>query len=147
MMAVYLIRAGEVGPVKIGCAASPMSRLSILQCAHHEKLSILRLFQGMHDEERMLQGMFAACRIRGEWFRFSERMLGDISSLVETTLDEIQAANSVEEPYSEQPPLGYDKKTWRQSLRIWRTEEGAGTPFEIYDLISQLASSGSDRLL
>lgn len=84
-MPVYLIRAGECGPVKIGYAADPQSRLYELQVAHYEKLHLLRMWHGHVAEERMLHARFSDQHIRGEWFHFTKIMLGDLG------LPEIQA--------------------------------------------------------
>jgi DNA-binding transcriptional regulator YdaS (Cro superfamily) len=73
-MPVYFVRAGD-GPVKIGWAVSPKSRLKQLQTAHPESLSILRVVDGDTRAEKWFQRRFAAQRIRGEWYKFSEEML------------------------------------------------------------------------
>lgn len=77
-MAVYLIRAGENGPVKIGKADEPKLRLIDLQCAHYERLHLLRVWEGGEAEEKALHLRFGDLRIRGEWFGFSRLMLGDV---------------------------------------------------------------------
>lgn len=77
-MPVYLIRAGANGPVKIGYALDPRGRLTELQVAHYEPLSILRMWEGGEPEEAMLHLRFADLCIRGEWFSFSRQMLGDV---------------------------------------------------------------------
>ncbi len=74
-MAVYLIRCGEDGPVKIGFAADPEERLRDLQCAHHETLHLIRTWDGNRTEEAKLHRHFSRLRIRNEWFRFDEAML------------------------------------------------------------------------
>lgn len=74
-MAIYFIRAGEYGPVKIGVADDVRNRLRELQCANHEKLALIRNFAGDQPVERWLHRHFAAQRVRGEWFWFSDDML------------------------------------------------------------------------
>lgn len=78
-MPVYLIRAGENGPVKIGRASDPAQRLSDLQTAHWETLRLIRVWEGDAAEESALHLQFADLRIRGEWFGFSRSMLSDVS--------------------------------------------------------------------
>ena len=82
-MPVYLIRAGEAGPVKIGHAKNPRRRLAGFQCHHHETLVLLRTIAGAQPEEAALHRYSADLRIRGEWFRFSPEMLSvDVANLM-----------------------------------------------------------------
>lgn len=74
-MAVYFIRCGKTGPVKIGSAINVKRRLGVLQSGNHEKLTILRQAPGDVPEERWLQRHFKARRIAREWFSFDEQML------------------------------------------------------------------------
>lgn len=77
-MTVYMIRAGESGPVKLGCADDPYHRLGELQVAHYERLRIIRLWAGSYVEEALLHVRFSDLHIRGEWFAFSKAMLGEV---------------------------------------------------------------------
>lgn len=77
-MPVYMIRAGESGPVKIGHSHDPEMRLGQLQISHWEPLRIIRQFVGGEAEEFALHGRFADLHIRGEWHSFSRAMLGDV---------------------------------------------------------------------
>lgn len=77
-MTVYLIRAGLTGPVKIGHANDVQRRLLNLQVAHYERLHLIRQWEGGAAEEAVLQLRFADLCIRGEWYAFSELMLGDV---------------------------------------------------------------------
>jgi len=74
-MPTYIIRAGLAGPVKIGKADDVEHRREALQTAHHETLHVLRVIDTHFDAEPILHERFAALRIRGEWFEFSEEML------------------------------------------------------------------------
>ena len=80
-MAVYFIRAGENGPVKIGQAADPASRLFDFQSGHYEILLLVRQILGGRREERALHHTYRALRIRGEWFRWCETMATVIPDL------------------------------------------------------------------
>lgn len=80
-MAVYLIQAGTLPFVKIGKANNPVVRLKEHQTGHWETLKIIRLWKGGRAEEGALHRMFADLHIRGEWFSFSEAMLGDVGLL------------------------------------------------------------------
>jgi len=48
---VYFIRAGEAGPIKIGIARDPGSRLSTLQTGHYETLFIAAITAGGASQE------------------------------------------------------------------------------------------------
>jgi len=68
-MAVYVIQAGDDGPVKIGYTSGPAEkRLRGLQTGNPYKLRILKVFDGDERHESELHRRFAGHRIRGEWF-------------------------------------------------------------------------------
>jgi len=77
-MPVYMIRAGEHGPVKIGHATDVAGRLYDLQSGNHERLTVLRVFDGGAAEEARLHERFADLHLHGEWHSFSKAMLGDV---------------------------------------------------------------------
>lgn len=81
-MPVYLIRAGETGPVKIGKADDPAVRMRELQCAHYEALALIKVWPGDLAEEAALHQAFSEFRARGEWFRFTPAMLDADPSLL-----------------------------------------------------------------
>ena len=91
-MAVYMIRAGKTGPVKIGHSNDPAGRLIDLQVSHYEQLYLLRVWYGSDVEEAALHIRFADLHIRGEWFGFSRLMLGDVGLIpVEAEVEEHRA--------------------------------------------------------
>ena len=90
-MPVYMIRAGDTGPVKIGHSNDPVGRLVGFQVVHYEKLRIIRLFEGGEAEEAQLHVRFADLYIRGDWHAFSRLMLGDVG-LVEIGIEQKQPA-------------------------------------------------------
>ena len=77
-MPVYMVRAGEHGPVKIGFADRMEGRLVKMQADNHERLVVLRLFVGGRDEEALLHQRFSELHLHGEWHSFSKAMLGDV---------------------------------------------------------------------
>lgn len=77
-MAVYMIRAGVIGLVKIGFGYDPTSRLRSIQPPTPAWTWIMRLFEGGRPEERALHERFRLHRQTGEWFRFHQDMLGDL---------------------------------------------------------------------
>ena len=80
-MPVYMIQAGEDGPVKIGYADDPVKRLSELQVAHYRTLRIIRILEGTRETEATLHDRFLDLRMRGEWFSFSSAMLGNVGTI------------------------------------------------------------------
>lgn len=74
-MAVYFIRAGEDGPVKIGTTESVQDRLKLLQVGNHLPLRVIRMMEGGRKAEAALHRKFAEHHIRAEWFHFQPEML------------------------------------------------------------------------
>jgi hypothetical protein len=74
-MAVYLIRAGVAGDVKIGLASDPLKRLRSLQTSNTAKLRLMRVLEGGVDVEKALHARFSHLRKAGEWFAFAPGML------------------------------------------------------------------------
>lgn len=77
-MPVYIIRAGEHGPCKIGFSNNVVLRLVKMQADNHERLTVLRIFEGGTAEEAQLHALFADNRLHGEWHSFTKAMLGDV---------------------------------------------------------------------
>jgi hypothetical protein len=83
-MAVYFIRAGEDGPVKIGTADNVPVRMNALQNAHYEPLILVRQLTGNRHLEMRVHQRFRHLRIRREWFRFDPAMLTEDFYTLET---------------------------------------------------------------
>jgi hypothetical protein len=67
---VYFVQAtSRVGPIKIGKAEEPLSRLAELQQGSPIELCILATTAGGLKLERALHARFAEFRIHGEWFQ------------------------------------------------------------------------------
>jgi Meiotically up-regulated gene 113 len=66
---------GEYGPIKIGSARDPYARLLTLQTGHPEELYLYAYVDGGSFKERDLHGEFSADRLRGEWFKRTDRIL------------------------------------------------------------------------
>lgn len=79
-MAVYLMRMGASGDVKIGVAKAPLVRMRQLQTSLPVKLRLIRVLDGGHDLERALHARFAANRKAGEWFAYTPEMAGDLGA-------------------------------------------------------------------
>lgn len=80
---VYFIQAIDGGPIKIGKAALPRTRLRTLQTAHHQELRLIGYVRGGGAVEQIILREFAAIRIRGEWFKPTRRLLRFINDLLD----------------------------------------------------------------
>lgn len=94
---IYFVQEGEDGPIKIGMAADPAGRLGSMQTGNPRMLYVRRVLAhgGRIDEERFHQ-MFAAYRIRGEWFHPVPELL------------EFMGSDEVPEWFGKPPPLRLD---------------------------------------
>lgn len=73
-MAVYFIREGHDGAVKIGYSADAARRLVKLQADSSRRATIINQVDGDRNVERWLHWRFRDLRIRGEWFGFDNAM-------------------------------------------------------------------------
>lgn len=64
---IYFIQE-EDGPVKIGRADYPASRLASMQSGNPRELHMLGWFEAPAEVERQLHSLLSQYRIRGEWF-------------------------------------------------------------------------------
>jgi hypothetical protein len=71
---VYYLRRESDGLIKIGYTASYCARLTRLR-AEHGRLRLLLATPGGRKEENEAHGVFAAHRVRGEWFRPGKPLL------------------------------------------------------------------------
>lgn len=74
---VYFIRSGDL--IKIGTTVCLPGRIDAPATHGPEQPEILLVLPGGHPEERQVHALFAAERVRGEWFRPSERLLAFIA--------------------------------------------------------------------
>lgn len=72
---IYVMRAGDTGPCKVGFASNVSQRLKALQTGHHERLRVLHVWEGDRDVEARLHRCLAAHRLHGEWFEPVERLI------------------------------------------------------------------------
>lgn len=78
---VYFIQCAPFGPVKIGSSANPANRIRDIQTASPHELRLLCVAVGSERDEKALHAVFAQERIRGEWFRPSERLMNEIERI------------------------------------------------------------------
>lgn len=103
---MYLIRAGEMGLVKIGFSDSVHARLVKIQSDTPQKLTILRILDGGRELEKTLHARFADHRERGEWFRFHPGMMGDLHA-DDLSLRKASDSNKV-----------FERRTWSPEARL-----------------------------
>lgn len=94
MACVYVISEGEWGPVKVGVAARPESRIRELQSGNPKRLKLADWWQfGTREEafavERMILDEMAPYRMVGEWIDADE--LGMCAHIL-TRIEELYAA-------------------------------------------------------
>ena len=80
-MAVYFIRSGDDGPVKIGSTNNIRRRMQMLQTGSAYKLVLLRAFTGGEAEEKIIHARLSRFRISGEWFEASDEVLNGETGL------------------------------------------------------------------
>jgi hypothetical protein len=66
---IYVMQAGEDGPLKFGRAKNPMSRMAELQTGQHETLRLIASFPLPDYREKTLHDSLGEHRLRGEWFK------------------------------------------------------------------------------
>jgi hypothetical protein len=70
----YVYFIGDGDKVKIGTAGNVDKRLAALQCATARRLGKLLVIPGSFRDENRLHKRFAAYRLSGEWFQFSDEI-------------------------------------------------------------------------
>ena len=65
---IYFIESGIGGPIKIGFAFNPYSRVRELQCGNPTELHLLGMARWTMYDEKTLHRRFARHRVAGEWF-------------------------------------------------------------------------------
>jgi hypothetical protein len=94
MTSVYLIRAGKTDNYKIGIADNVDNRLSNLQSANYENLSLIgsvefdTRFIALVIEQN-LHGEYKSLNTRGEWFRFSNDEISTVEVKMKTKITEV----------------------------------------------------------
>jgi hypothetical protein len=83
---VYVIRYGESDRYKIGRTVQLAARLSGLQGASPDPLTVVYSVEHAHHEalERALHRHFDTCRLSREWFRLTRHDLEGVQAFVET---------------------------------------------------------------
>lgn len=85
---VYVIRAGEDSPIKVGLAKDVQARMATLQTGNPRKLRVLYVLPGDLELEWQLHNRLQGQRLVGEWFDGPEipAFLGFVASLAQRML-------------------------------------------------------------
>lgn len=112
---VYVIQAGEDGPVKIGSAARPTWRVGELQVANWQELKLRASIpiKGCGYYEKLAHGIAASKCVRGEWFDLTPR------EAVETILAALHLKQKTPTPLKALVAEGWDQdaKPYRKHVR------------------------------
>lgn len=81
-MFLYVVRQGPDGPVKIGYAANPYTRVQSMQAGNPDQLTLLGVCRGGRGAERALLAAFRPHRVRGEWFKPVPEIMAFVNGLV-----------------------------------------------------------------
>ena len=83
---VYFIQGENGGPIKIGLSQDVKKRLYALQIGHPDNLVVLVDIPGDEVVELEMHKKFDDCRLRGEWFKPTDRLLAFIKSIKKSKL-------------------------------------------------------------
>ena len=72
---IYVIKCGEFYKIGYTSGRCVEPRIRALQTASPHKLQLIDAWEGDTDSERRIHERFSGLRVRGEWFRLSEREL------------------------------------------------------------------------
>ena len=76
---VYFIQAANGGPIKIGKATNPISRMRELQTSFYEQFRIVGIIKLDYTIEADIHEEFSEFRLRGEWFAPCQKLLSFIA--------------------------------------------------------------------
>jgi hypothetical protein len=81
-MGIYIIQAGDGGPIKIGFTnVDPHGRFHTIQSHNVTKLVLLAVFDGDRQREKELHHRFAKSHLHGEWFSPDDALLKFIAKM------------------------------------------------------------------
>lgn len=78
---LYVVQAGENGPLKIGITVNPRERFVALQVGCPWDLIVRVIVAGNADDEAALHRRFRIYAMRGEWFRCVPEILEWLEAL------------------------------------------------------------------
>lgn len=98
---VYFAQALDGGPIKIGYATDPSSRLSRLQTSSPAPLRLIRSLPGERETEAALHRRFAHLRVHREWFRADDELIRFIAEFEPEPSPGVPQTNIVRLPAAE----------------------------------------------
>jgi hypothetical protein len=135
-MAVYFMRCGSDGPVKIGFAANPVARMAECQTGNPAQLHLIRTIEGGRDEEAWFHREFKNHHMRGEWFTFSERMMDCIPVIDRETKPRANFPNDFgAKGRSEIPlysPSEIEEKAKQQGSSVFAVTKSLGISYSVF---------------
>ncbi len=67
---IYIVRAGESGPVKVGRAKDVTARMIEIQVCNPEPVALIATFAAPESVEQRLHAALKEHHVRGEWFKW-----------------------------------------------------------------------------
>lgn len=135
---IYFVRCQARNAIKIGTADDPAARLRGLQTACPDDLELLGSIPGSESEERALHRKFAELRIRGEWFRAEQSLIGFI---------ELHTNHDL---FKDMPKITHDRKDIYQLVKEGHQIENwmrkrLGFAVQIYQGVEPWMTGAEDR--
>lgn len=93
---IYFIQGKSGGPIKIGITKDISSRLKSLQTGHPDELVLLAELPGSAEVEIAVHQMFSDCRLRGEWFTPTDKLLVFIKTIKRPLLQVVKNGRTVQ---------------------------------------------------
>jgi len=72
---IYFIQSGDEGPIKIGIATDVKQRMKTIDITSPNSLRLLGIMDGDLADEKRLHKKFRCDKVRGEWFKPTERLM------------------------------------------------------------------------
>ena len=79
---VYFLQLGDGGPIKVGVAVNPLTRMANIQAGSSVPVFLRGVVPGSYDKEREIHQHLAGHRIRGEWFTPAPEVLVYVRRLI-----------------------------------------------------------------
>jgi len=135
-MAVYLMRCGVDGPVKIGFAANPIARMAECQTGNPIQLHLIRTIEGGRSEEAWFHREFRHLHLRGEWFTFDHRMMSCLPAIEQKSPASIDppddAGANVRTEIPLYSPSEIEEKAKQQGSSVFAVTKTLGISYSVF---------------
>lgn len=115
---VYVIEA-QIGLIKIGCAASPESRLATVRCHSPVLARLIAKWPGTLCDEHRLHRRFRAQRSHSEWFRIEGALLSFVAEISGRGLEAIEPWSEISFATREERRASGAEKRQRAMRAMW----------------------------